>query len=99
MEGQGGYSTLVADVEDDVEVGVKAIVEPLDFWGCERRVAIGAHEVATSRLLTEVVVVETLATGVGKKQRTFVLAVDVAEIGGIGEGARASQWLAGESEE
>ena len=99
MEGQGGYGTLVADVEDDVEVGVEAIVEPLDFWSRERRVAIGAHEVAASRLLTEVVVVQALATGVGKKQRTFVLAVDVAEIGGIGVGARASERLAGESEE
>ena len=95
MEGQSGYSTLVADIEDDMEIGLKAIVEPLDFWSCERRVAIGAHEVTTSGLQTEVVVVETLATGVGKKQRTFILAVDVAEIGGVGVGAGASEWIAG----
>ena len=85
MERQCSDSTLVTDVEDDLIIDADAVVKPLNLSRHGRGVVgIGSHEQRTVWMVLQIMAVECRATGVGKQQRALVLAVDVAEIGGVG---------------
>ena len=85
MEGERGDGTLVANVEDDLIVDTDAVVKPLNLGRHGRGiVGIGSHEQRAVGMVLQIMAVECRATGVGKQQRALVLAVDVAEIGGVG---------------
>ena len=85
MEGERGNGTLVADVEDDLIVDADAVVKPLNL-GRQRRgvVGVGSHEQLAVGMVLQIMAIECRATGIGKQQRALVLAVDVAEVGGVG---------------
>ena len=85
MECEGCDGAFVADVEDDLVVGLQAVVEPLDLRGHQRGVAHLAHKVMTVGAQLTVVGVEVVAAGVGKEERALVGAVDVGEISRIGK--------------
>ena len=85
VEGKGCDGALVADVEDDLVVGLQAVVEPFDLRGQQRGIAHLAHEVTAVGVQLAVVGVEIVAAGVGKEERALVGAVDIGEIGGVGE--------------
>ena len=91
MEGEGSYGTLVADVEDDVVVGLHTVVEPHDLRCQQRQTAHPAHQIAATRILLEVMSVKATATGVGKEQGTLKGAMQVGEIGGVGVGTGAGE--------
>ena len=94
MEGQGCDGTLVANVDDEVVVGLDATMEPFHFRGDDGRVAHGRHGVSgLCAGLHEVVDVELMAAGIGKAEGALVGAVDVGEIGGVGIDAGAGQRL------
>ena len=85
MEGERGDGTLVTNVEDDLIVDADTVVKPLNLGRQWRGVVgVGSHEQRAVGMVLQIMAVECRATGVGKKQRALVLAVDVAEIGGVG---------------
>ena len=88
VEREGCDGTLVADVEDDLIVGLQAVVEPLDLRCHQRGVAHLAHEVTAVGTQLTVVGVEVVAAGVGEEERSLVGAVDIGEVGGVGKGCR-----------
>ena len=84
VQSQGCHGTLVTDIKNDMVVGNKTIVEPLDFGWHQRWVTHLAHQVATVWHLLTVMLVQIVSTGIGKAQCTLVVAIDIAEIGRIG---------------
>ena len=77
MERQGRYGTLVADVEDDMVVCSKTIMEPLDLRSHERRIAQGAHEITALGMDAAIMGIEMIAAGVGKGECSLIGAVEI----------------------
>ena len=84
VERQSGHSTLVTNIENNVIVGLQAIVEPFNLRWHEREVSQLSHQVFSVGFLLKIVLVEIVATQVGKLERLLVLAIDIAEVGTIG---------------
>ena len=79
VQRQGCHGTLVTDVENNLVVGLQALMQPL-YLGRQRRVLCAAgHQQAPLGMLLLIVGIEALAAGVGKEQGAAIGAVDVAE--------------------
>ena len=96
MKGESGYGTLVAYVEYEVVVGLYRVAQPLYLGRCHHAVVVGRQQGGVVGVLAQVVVVEALAAGVGEEQRALVVAVDVAEVGGVGIDGGSGQWGGGQ---
>ena len=84
VERQSGHSTLVTNIENNVVVGLQAIVKPFNLWWHEREISQLAHKVFSVRFLLNIVLVKIIAAQVGKLERLLVFAIDIAEVGAIG---------------
>ena len=84
MERQSGHSTLVTNIENNVVVGLQAIVEPFNLWWHQREVSQLAHQVFSIGFLLKIVLIKIVAAQVGKLECLLVFAINIAEVGAIG---------------
>ena len=85
MEGQGCHSTLITHIEDDLIVHVDTIVQPLYLGWCDAGVAIARQQKVPVRMMLQILLIKIVTAGIGKLQRPLVLAVNVAEVSGVGK--------------
>ena len=91
MECKACHRTLVADVEDDVVVGVYTVAQPSHLGRHLCTVALALHQVFTSGTYGKVVLVEVDAAGIGIVERALVCAGDIRIIGTVGKGSCLAQ--------
>ena len=87
MQGQSRHGSLVTDIENDMIVGGQTIMIPFYLRCYQGWIAQGYHQVMPIGLQQPVMLVQTVTTGVGKQQRTFIRAFDIREVGRISIGA------------
>ena len=90
MQGQGSHRTLVANIENNLIVGIDAVVQPLYLWG-RTLVAEPLQQQLSIRMLRTIVGVECRNARVGKLQCTGIGAIDIGEVGRVGKDVGAGE--------
>ena len=83
MQGEGCHGALVAQVEDDIEVGFQTVLKPFQFGGI-RQLWLSHHQVLAPRAQFQVMVVEVMDGGVGEDKGALIATIDIAEISAVG---------------